>query len=207
MQDGSRSLYESTMNIHVLTALKYLSHNDNDFVLIGNLAISYHVKPYMCKTIDILVLDKSNIHFKYFPNNINKRNNINLNIIDIKDIGIDNEQYYDILNTSFISNNFKIASPTSIINLILLKHNINDYDKMYLEKICSNCIVKTDKILNKNYFYKFIYNLNLDFNMKNIKTFKDYFRIKLFEGTSGYPEVDAAFKDWVVNIFKIYVKI
>lgn len=194
-QDGSRSLYESIMNSHVLTAMKYLSHNNIDFVIIGNIAISYHVKPFMCKTIDILVLNKTDIRFKYFPNNRCK--NIGLNIKDINDVGISKKQYENILKSSIVSDKFKIASPTSLINLIL-SNEINIDTKSELYTICSNCIINIENIFtNKNFIKDFLFNIKMDYNMSNIKKFEDYFKCKIYEGSSGYAEVDSAFKDWI----------
>lgn len=193
-QDGTRTLYESIMNSHVLTAIKYLSHNSLEYVLIENLAISYHVKPFMTKSISVLVLDKKDICFKYFPNN--KHNDVVLNIYDINDIGIDYEQYKYILNTSIISNNIRIASPTSLVNLILNKE-VNIDAKSELYTLCSNCIIDLNNIFtNKNFFKDFLFNIKIDYNMNNIRKFEDYFKIKIYEGSSGYAEVDNAFKDW-----------
>lgn len=195
--DGNRSLYESIFNRHVLTALKYLSHNDIEFLIIGDLAISYHVKPFATKRIQILVKDKTNMRFKYFKNN--KCRNIELVISDISDFNMNIDQYNYAINTSYISDNFKISSPTFLMNIFLLDiQNIDNRADAYT--ICSNSPIKTYELFWKKTEYEnFIYSIKQDYNMSFLKNFDDYFKCRIYEGNSGYPEVDRAFKDWLDN--------
>ncbi len=192
--DGNRSFYESIVNIHVLTALKYLSHNNSEYVIIGDLAVSYHVKPFMCKKIQIVVRDKNKSVFKYFPNNICR--GIELHIEDISSLNITEEQYRYIIDTARKSDGFSIASPTVLISLCLKNFNLDNRSEAYT--ICTNNPIKVDELFGyENEFIEFIYKINFDYRMKYLKNFNDYFQCSIYEGTSGFPEVDNAFKDWV----------
>src|SRR6478735_368027 len=150
--DGTRSFFESIFNKHVLTALKYLSHNKKEFIIINDLAISFHTKPFMCKKIEILVKEKSN--FKYFPNNICK--NIELIIYDLNDLNINDEEYKYALDTAYLSNNFKISSPTFLMNLFLKNFNIDNKANAFT--ICLNSPIKRNELFsNIHEFDIFIY--------------------------------------------------
>lgn len=193
--DGNRSFYESILNIHVLTALKYLSHNKVEFIIIGELATSFHTKPYQSKTIRILVKDK-NIKFKYFKNNYCR--GIKLDILDLNDINITIEQYELALKTCYISDSFKIASPTFLMSIFIKNLDLHNSSDAY--RLTTNCAINTNELFcNLNDYQHFIYKVNKDYTMKYVNNFKDYFKCKIYEGTSGYPEVDNTFNDWINN--------
>ncbi len=192
--DGNRSFYESILNRHILTALKYLSHNNSEYVIIGDLAVSYHVKPFMCKKIQIVVHNKNKSVFKYFPNNICR--GIELHIEDISSLNITEEQYRYIIDTARKSDGFSIASPTVLVSLCLENFNVKKEAEAYT--ICTNNPIKINELFGyQNKFIEFIYSINYDYCMKYLKNFDEYFQCRIFEGTSGHAEVDNAFKDWV----------
>lgn len=192
--DGNRSFYESIANIHVITALKYLSHSDLEYVIIGDLAVSYHVKPFMCKRIQIIVRDKNKTVFKYFPNNICR--GIELVIDDILSLNITEEQYRYIIDTARKSDGFSIASPTVLVSLCLKNFNLDNRSEAYT--ICTNNPIKIDELFEfQKEYIEFIYKINYDYRMMYLKNFDDYFKCNIYEGSSGFPEVDNAFKDWV----------
>jgi hypothetical protein len=191
--DGNRSFYESILNRHVLTSLKYLSHNNIEYVIIGDFAVSYHVKPFASKKLEILVLDK-NINFKYY-NNICK--NIDFIVNDISDLNISEEEYRYIVKTSKISDGFKIASPTVLVSFCARDlGNIHNGAEAYT--ICTNCpIIIYELFSNKTEYINFVYDISYDYRMIYLKNLDDYFKCRIFEGTSGCPEVDEGFKDWI----------
>jgi hypothetical protein len=189
--DGNRSFYESIANIHVLTALKYLSHNNSEYVIIGDLAVSYHVKPFMCERIQIVVRDKNKSVFKYFPNNICR--GIELHIEDISSLNITEEQYRYIIDTARKSDGFSIASPTVLVSLCLKNSNLDNRSEAYT--ICSNNPIKVNELFgHKTECIDFINKINFGYKLKYLTNLDDYFKCKVYEGDSGYIDSDVAFK-------------
>jgi hypothetical protein len=199
--DSTRTLLESIMNNHVLSAIKvFISKNDlEDVILIGGLAVSYYTKPYRSADIDILVRDKKT--FKYFPNNQYK-NGTKLDIYDITDLNITSEQFDDIKNHCVTSDGIQIISPSHLMSFFL-----KDYFE-YLrcaDFLLDNCPIVDDIIKKyttvdeyKKYDDFLIYSKK-NYRMKYIKKFNQMVNCKIYEGKSGYAQVDDAFDDWVKN--------
>ena len=203
VNNNDRTLYESILNINVLHALKSLKKNNilDDIILINNLAIGHHHKPMMGRTIDVLAADK-NIKFKYFPNNSYYKNGVNINIYDIEYFNITHADYIDIKNNSFVSDGFNIISPTYMIILNLKKNGCDIDTRVNISKLSDNS--KIDIKLINSFFN--IYNIkenikknNRDYMLKYLKSYSKYNTCRIYEGNSGYPEVDAAFNDWIKN--------
>lgn len=197
--DGSRDLLESILNYDVWLAMNVLlKHNDmSDCLLIGGLALSYHTKPYATSDIDIIV--KTKRKFKYFPNNI--RNNIKIDIHTCEEFNISEKEFDMLYKSGIKSNHITIASPSALMTFFL--KNFNYVNKYRAEMLTYNCIFDTNligKISGNdklNIFNLYIKQKNKDYNMKYLRKFKEYFNTSIYEGTSGYPEVDNAFNDWV----------
>lgn len=186
---GNRTLYESVLNRYVLKALQTIKkHNDTSkMIIIGGVALSYHTKPYMTDDIDIITT--SYINIKYLPNNI-YRNKIK---IDTKIVSESEFELYK--QNSIVSNGWLIANTSDLINRYLIDFN---YDNRYkCEKIIHNCIVDLNNINDIDNFKKYIIKKDRDYNMNYVKKIDNYFKTKVFEGSSGYIEVDNAFKDWI----------
>ena len=63
--DGTRTLFESVMSPEVGIALSdWVKATDNNYVLVGGMALSFHVKPRYTEDIDILYLNKSDVPLK-----------------------------------------------------------------------------------------------------------------------------------------------
>jgi hypothetical protein len=201
---GNRDLFESLLNYHVVVAMKYLiSKNDvSDIILINDLGVCFYSKPYMCKTIEILVRDVK--RFKYFPNN-KFRNGIELKQISIKDLNISDEIFDMMLKNSYKSNNINIASPAILMSIFLKDFDIINKDKSF--RLLSYCLSNNSELslyIHNDYmdiYKEFIYKINKDYYMKYLIPFEEHFfkKCNIFEGNSGYAEVDLAFKNWIEN--------
>lgn len=204
--DSSRDLFESVVSSNVLSALKQLIKHNNldDVVLIGSLAVSYHTRPYFTgdDDIDILMVNNDK-RFKYFPVNRHK-NGTRLHLHTPGSLGITTEEFEYTLKTSKNINGIKVASPSFIISLALKRFNIHDRCKV--ENVLHNCKIDMDVITIFNESDKIL--LFNDYIKKNDKDYvtkyskinmQDYHTVKIFEGSSGYPEVDSAFRDWISN--------
>ena len=65
--DGSRTLYESVMVPEVISAMQEWSKNSpQNYVIIGGVALSFHVKPRQTEDMDVLYKNKSD-----FPQVVN----------------------------------------------------------------------------------------------------------------------------------------
>ena len=200
--DGNRSFFESIVNVNVLTAIKNLiRYNDlSDVIVINNLALSFHTRPLMDNCIHVLVKEPKT--FNYFPGN-KFRKNTKINIATTSELDITEDHFNFIKKTAYISDGIKIASPTALMSIYL--KDFNSSIKCDAERLLENCPVDI-KVLTKyvnaeclSKYQKFLYTINKDYCMSNIKNFDEYFKCKIYEGDSGYPEVDQAFTDWINN--------
>lgn len=70
-QNGSRDIFESTVNPEVLLTLKDFSNEVHNCVLIGGLALSYWALPRYTQDVDMLFLRKEDL-----PTQVNKLSKI-----------------------------------------------------------------------------------------------------------------------------------
>lgn len=186
--NGDRSLFESIFNSNVLETIKSLD-NDLDFILINDISIGYHHKPYMCDKIDILVKEKSN-----------KFNNVN--IFKPEDFGLEGSDYDIIKKNSIVSDDINIISPTYMVVLLLKNGDLNIDNKYLISKLIYNSSIDF-KIIYKylgdksNDLLKFIKRNNKDYMLKYLLKYKQYNTCYIYEGSSGYTEVDLSFEDWI----------
>jgi len=200
--DSNRSLYESVGNVNVLSALKQLVNNNDlkDTILIGGLAVSYLSIPYRSNDIDILVRNKKK--FNYFPND-SHRNGIKLDVYDIDDLNISENMFNVMKDKCLVSDGgMKIISATHLMFLYM-----NDTKKylrciyfLFKNSSIDDTFLRENLTLDKYSEYeRLLRNNNKDYCMNNVKKYKDFITCKLYEGNSGFPEVDSAFDDWIGN--------
>jgi hypothetical protein len=194
--DSTRTLFESIANIYVLEALKDIVNED--FILIGGLAVSYYSKPYMSSDIDILVRNKN--EYKGFRKH---KNGTLIDIYDLNDIGLKPELFNEIKDSCLLVDGIKIINPTYLM-CILIK-NFNYYNRFRMASLLESMSVDSKLIIKKisendikNYNNFLIYTTK-DYNMKFFKRYNKFINKTIFEGKSGYIEVDKAFDDWIRN--------
>lgn len=201
----NRSLFQSILFENVSIALKtLLKHNDtSEIMLIGGLTISYYSKPYTSHDIDILVKDKSTIKINNFFNNIHE-NGTKLDIYDKKDLNLTDEDFDRILNTCNKQNGINIPNQTEMVYLLLKEKNL--HNNFRLEFLLTNSHINLKKLSNlltdydNKYLNNFLIYINKNYRMKYIKTFDMFNTCRIYEGTSGIPQVDTAFYDWINNV-------
>lgn len=198
-QDGSRSLNESIINKNVIEALPEL-RNTNDAVVIGGVAVSFHTKPVLTDDIDILVRDKNNVLFMHHA----------IDVKEYTDIGITEEHFDFILKNSSLHSGLLIPSPTALMTLSL-KDDIRAENRLKRNSctmLSENCKINMKDVMlqcSADEYNFLIYRTKLnnnDYTMKHLKPQGYYTTARVFEGFSGYPEVDRAFSDWVRNTDK-----
>lgn len=155
--NGFRSLYESIIPNEVIMALRDWKDNNTDqnYVLIGGLALSYYLKPRYTEDVDLIFISPSEI-----PKSVYKfRRNMPHSFEHIR-TGVEVElltpdymdrpdSFFDIIfNNSIISDGIKVASPESLIALKLRRFNnkdINDISELYKYMNENNMSINLDK--------------------------------------------------------------
>lgn len=202
--DGNRDLFESSLNYNVLLALKTLiKHNNFDCVLIGHLIVGYHHKPYRTDKIELLVKSKD-IKLKYFPYfKYYMKKDVNVILYTVEDFGLSSDVYDIIKSDSMQSNGFNIISPTYLTILYTISDNYNTKNESSIAKLIDNSKIDFNILniyLNKDEL-KIIYDLikieNKEYMMKHLNSYIKYNTCQIYEGSSGFAEVDNAFEDWV----------
>lgn len=205
INDGNRDLFESILNYDVLNALKSFQRNNCiDCIIINDLAVGYYNKPYRTSNIDILVKNKKQ-KIKYFPNNKYYKKDIKINVFSIEDFNLSISDYDNIKNNSVYKNDFNIISPTFLIMLYSFNNIDNFKIRSYISKLMYNNKINFNIL--KNYLdngkisiiNEIIKMNNKDYMMEYLKNYKMYNTCQIYEGTSGYAEVDSAFEDWIGN--------
>jgi len=193
--NGNRTLFESILNRNSLSILKSIQFNF-DFIIINDISIGFHHKPYMSKTIDILVKNKKEVDFKF--------SEIGIRLFDTNDFGFNLDIYHKIEGDCFYSDGSKVISPTYMILLLLKNDYLSIDNRFYISKLIYNS--KIDLNIISQYFkiddlLKFIQKNNKDYMLKYLKNYQQYNSCFIYEGSSGYAEVDAAFEDWINNTY------
>ncbi len=132
--DGTRTLFESIVAYEVLKALEnWASLKLENYVLIGGLALSFYVKPRMTQDIDMLFLTKEDIpkvlpNFKRTRPGAFQHNNthVEVEVVVPQSINVDIKIVQKVFETSVISNDVRVASPSGIIALKLFRFSRQD---------------------------------------------------------------------------------
>jgi len=121
--DGTRSLFESILVPQVEKAFKDWKKNSNsNFVIIGGIALSYHVKPRTTTDIDVLYLNNSEIpesvlSFKKHRNMAFQHNltHVEIEVLTPSSINMPVDVAQQIFNSAIVQNDIKIASKEGLI--------------------------------------------------------------------------------------------
>jgi predicted nucleotidyltransferase len=215
--NGFRSLYESIIPNEVIMALRDWkdNHTDQNYVLIGGLALSYYLKPRYTEDVDLIFISPSEIPksvYKFRRNRPHSFEHIRTGV----EVELLTPEYMDrpvnffdiIFNNSIISDGIKVASPESLIALKLRRFNnkdINDIIELYKYMNENNMSINLDKyelsdIEMKNYenlisqiddnisenLYMMSNNLNIKNN--NYKKYKtEHFDVYIMKEDFGEP--------------------
>lgn len=132
--DGSRTLYESVMVPEVISAMQEWSKNSpQNYVIIGGVALSFHVKPRQTEDMDVLYKNKSD-----FPQAVNgfrknrnhsfehKKTGVEIEILDPEFLNIPSDIVDQIFKEAIISDGMRIASKDGLIVSKLFRFNRRD---------------------------------------------------------------------------------
>lgn len=202
--DGFRTLYESIIYSEVSEALNdWKKYNDNNYVLVGGIALSYYIKPRQTQDIDIIFLTENDI-----PNNVigfrknrlhsfeHIKTGVKVELLTPEYLNKSKIMFKKTFDESILSDGIRLASPKSLIALKL--NRFNDRDKLDIIELVDYCRYKkinlnmSDYDLNDNEINNFNsikLDDKIDENMYVLET-NSYFRnkkefIKISEGLSG----------------------
>jgi len=132
--DGNRTLFESIAFPEVETTLKdWISLNIEKYVLIGDVALSFYIKPRTTQDIDVLFLMNEDI-----PQNLNgfkksrahaflhTQTHVEVEVLTPDFLNISFELAEKIIETSIINDNIKIASPSGLVASKLNRFSLQD---------------------------------------------------------------------------------
>lgn len=133
--DGSRSLFESTIHEYIYLALyDWREQVSNEkYCLIGGLAYSYYLKPRTTYDIDLIFLSYTDI-----PANVHKfrkhrkhafehiKTNVEIEVLTPEHINEDKYLFEKVFETSIISDGIRVASPIGLIAMKLGRFNNTD---------------------------------------------------------------------------------
>ena len=154
INNGFRTLMESIIPNEVILALRDWKDNyiNNNYVMIGGLAMSYYNRPRYTEYVDLIFLSDNEI-----PNNVFKfRKNIKHSFEHIKTgveietlspCSINKDEYFfeTIFDDCIETDGIKIASPVSLIALKLGRFNDTDKsDISFLYKYCIEHDIEID---------------------------------------------------------------
>jgi len=134
INDGTRTLFESIIMPEIILALNDLKNgSNNDYILIGGLALSYYIRPRTTTDIDILFLSNDDIpneipkfkkHRKLaFQHNVT---HVEIETVTPTSINVPLNVVQMVFDTAIITDGIKIASPSAIIALKLFRYNRMD---------------------------------------------------------------------------------
>ena len=131
--DGTRSLFESTMLPELILALEDWRKSSVNSVLIGGAGLSYYVKPRMTQDLDFLFLSENDIPeqvsgFKRIRSHGFQHNKTHVQIeaLTPEFLKISNVLVQEVFNTALESDGVKIASPSGIVVLKLGRLSMQD---------------------------------------------------------------------------------
>jgi len=134
VNDGTRTLTESILIPEIALALSdWITNYQENYVLIGGLALSYYVKPRTTIDIDVLFLNFNDIPKKVlkfkkhrtlaFQHNIT---HVEVETVTPESINLPIEVAQKVFDTAIIKDNIKIASPSGLVAMKLFRFNRMD---------------------------------------------------------------------------------
>jgi hypothetical protein len=150
--DGNRDIIESILIPELSEALLDLIKNDENFVLIGGLALSYYVKPRTTMDIDILFLKETIpdilFNFKKIRNHVfqHDKTHVEVETLDSNFLNIPENIVKEIFKNSIKDKkyNINIADPSGLVVSKLFR--FSRQDQADIEEL-----IKYDKIDISNY--------------------------------------------------------
>lgn len=131
--DGTRTLFESTMMPELTAALRDWQRAHTKGVLIGGLALSYHVRPRMTQDLDFLFLSSSDIPEKVpgfrrtrphaFQHN---KTHVEIELVTPDFVNVPREVAQKVFDTATVSNGIRVASATGLVALKLYRLSFQD---------------------------------------------------------------------------------
>ena len=138
--DGTRTLFESIPVPEVNQALIDWNKYKHNGVLIGGCALSFYTRPRATMNVDVLFLTddaipKEVIGFKRTRPSAFQHNetHVEIELVTSQLVGISHELTQKVFDTSLISDNIKIASPTGLVALKL--HRFSRQDQADIEQL------------------------------------------------------------------------
>ena len=132
--DGNRSLFESILSHEVIETLTDWNTNfQGEYILMGDLALSYYIKPRFSDEIEILLIEESKSSQiidgfeqinEYLFRHI--KTSITLKLVTNKLLKLPEEIYLKVIETVQLSDKIKIASPFGIVIFKIESFNLQD---------------------------------------------------------------------------------
>ena len=131
--DGSRTLFESTMIPEIVKVLQDWRKENTDCILIGGLALAYHSIPRMTIDVDFLFFSENNIPdtvrgFKRIRPHAFQHNetHVEIELLTGEFLKISPVIVKNTFETAIESNGLKIASASSLVALKLYRLSMQD---------------------------------------------------------------------------------
>ena len=148
--DGFRSLFESSIHPDVVTALEDWkdNYNGDNYVLVGGLAYSYHVKPRATDDIDLIFLSFGDVPdnvpgFKYIRKHsfLHIKTHVEVEVLDPEFLNSTRKRFEKIFSEAIISDGVKIASARSLIVMKLKR--FSNQDQADIQELIKYCVENT----------------------------------------------------------------
>jgi len=150
--DGKRSLFESVMAPELIAALRDWQTAAPNGVLIGGLALSYHVRPRMTQDLDFLYLHERDVPTKVpgfkriRPHSFqHDKTHVEVEIITPEFVNIPVDLVERVFSTATISNGIRVASAAALTALKLFRLSLQD-------KADIVALIKSDRIVDLTSF-------------------------------------------------------
>lgn len=154
INNGFRTLMESIIPNEVILALRDWKDNyiNNNYVMIGGLAMSYYNRPRYTEDVDLIFLSDNEIPNNVFKFRKNRKHSFEhiktgVEIETLSPCSINKDEYFfeTIFDDCIETDGIKIASPVSLIALKLGRFNDTDKsDISFLYKYCIEHDIEID---------------------------------------------------------------
>lgn len=157
INSGFRSLFESVIPNEVIQALRDWKDNykENNYIMIGGLAMSYYDRPRYTEDIDLIFLSYEDIPDSVYKFRKSRKHGfehlktgVEIETLQPETINKDRKFFDTIFNDSIESDGIRIASPVSLIALKLgrfIERDKNDIINLYRYCIENNIEIDLSK--------------------------------------------------------------
>jgi len=144
--DGTRTIFESVIYPEIIAALgDWIRNSEDNYVLLGGVALSYYVKPRTTTDIDVLFLHEEDIpsQIKLFKKHrtgafLHKKTNVEVEVLTPEFIKIPFKVAKAIFDTSEIKDGIRIASPSGLVASKLFRFSRQDQADIESLLLCQN---------------------------------------------------------------------